>query len=135
MVPRVRLKNRWPKNKTKKDERNWHKHDFPVKMTNFRPKKCPKLVKKGPKLPKQESSRTKSTVKWFKVIVYRFWPSFIKFWCTVLKKMAKNLILGQKWPIFGPKKGPKQAKFFFQNFKFLYPLIIHKYCSNNKTWP
>ena len=45
--PRVRLKNRWPKNKTKKDERNWHKHDFPVKITNFRTKKCPKLVKKG----------------------------------------------------------------------------------------
>ena len=25
-------------------------------------------------------------------------------------KMAKNLIFGQKWPLFGPKKGPKQAK-------------------------
>ena len=48
------------KKQNKKDGKNRPKPYFSDKMTNYRPKKGPKLVKKGPKLPKQESSKTQN---------------------------------------------------------------------------
>ena len=35
----------------------------------------------------------------------------------ILKKMCENLIFEQKWPNFGPKKGPKMAPIFLSKQK------------------
>ena len=35
------------------------------------------------------------------------------------KKMSENLIFEQKWPNFGPKKGPKMAPIFFSEQKIV----------------
>ena len=45
-------KKQMTKKQNKKDERNWHKHDFPVKMTNFRSKNVSKTSQKRAKITK-----------------------------------------------------------------------------------
>ena len=46
--------------------------------------------------------------------------------------MSKNLTFEQKWPNFGPKKGPKMAPIFCENKKFHLPFLNNKLSLNNK---
>ena len=98
-----RFRRKWPKNRPK--------HIMPPQAMYFWPKY-------GQNGQNKNFSRRNTVIRWFKAIVPSFWPSFRQIWCTVSKKMSENLVFEQKWPNFGPKKGPKRPRFFFQNKNF-----------------
>ena len=72
------------------------------------------LTKKGQNGHKENFSRHKTTVKWFKAIVPSFRPSYI--WnsdAPFQRKWLKTWFLGQNGQFLDQKKGPKLAKNFF----------------------
>ena len=52
------------------------------------------FTKNGQICQNKNFPRHYTTDKWFKAIVSSFWPSYMKFRCTVLKKITKNDIFG-----------------------------------------
>ena len=71
--------------------------------------------KNGQNSQNKNFPRHNTAIRWFKVIVPRFRPSFRQIWCVDSKKMSKNLIFGLKMAKYG-KNWPFLAKILKTRF-------------------